>query len=125
MGIIITWDYCGFHNKVEFENDEAGKAAAREIWLALHEMPDVANLTPPPKVTQKRRVVRVVFSRGSKPYTYLSKEKVEVGSHVVVYTSDGPQIVTVIDSGEMSDSELEKICPLNKFQYIHGKVVPA
>ena len=74
------------------------------------------------KTERKWKVCKIEFVKGGKPYTYLTKECVPVGSLVVVCTSDGPQIVKVVDSGEMTNAELERICPLSKFKYISGIV---
>lgn len=119
----ITWDFKGFSgNRLSFEDREEANA----VWQLLKES-GATNMraeSDPPK-QMKKHVVRCVFPGGSKPYTYLCKEKVEVGANVVVWTSDGRQIVKVIDSGMMSDQELAKICPLSRFRYIEGKVVSA
>lgn len=74
---------------------------------------------------EKKRYVKVRFDGGAKLYTYLCKEKVSVGELVVVWTADGRELVTVIESGEATDAELEQICPLNKFKYVSGRVVEA
>ena len=76
------------------------------------------------KTVKKHFIVKVSFGSG-KLYTYLSKTKVEAGAMVVVWTTDGPTVVSVVESGEMTESELVKICPMNQFKYIKGKVVAA
>lgn len=75
--------------------------------------------------TEKKRYVKVRFNGGAKLYTYLCKEKVNVGDLVVVWTSDGRELVTVVEFGEATDAELEAICPLSKFKYISGRVIAA
>jgi hypothetical protein len=77
------------------------------------------------QAAKKRFVVKIVFTPGGRPYTYLCNSKIPVGDLVVVWTQDGRQVVRVIDSGEMTDSELEKICPIGRFRYIEGRVVAA
>ena len=125
MEIKVSWTFDGHDSVMVFEDTAAGRAEANEIWLTLRKIEGVTNLYPHPQSQKKRNVVRVVFNLGGKPYTYLCKSKVGVGEKVVVYTFDGPQLVTVIESGELTDSELEKICPLAQFKYLAGKVVPA
>ena len=116
----IYWDYKTFKgNKVSFESREE----ANEVWKLLQE--SGATNMHPEKPVEKKNIVKVVFPSGSKRYTYLTKEKVEVGALVVVWTSEGRQVVKVVDSGTMSISELEKICPISRFKYIEGKVVAA
>lgn len=73
----------------------------------------------------KKRYVKIRFNGGAKLYTYLCKEKVNIGDLVVVWTSDGRELVTVAEFGEATDVELEAICPLSKFKYISGRVVAA
>lgn len=68
--------------------------------------------------TPKHFVVRVTFDNYYKTYTYLAKRKIQVGTTVHVRTEDGVKPVLVVDSGEMTESELAKICPLNRFKYI-------
>jgi len=117
----IIWDYKGFKdNKISFED----RNDANEIWKQLKEA-GATNLRAEKPEIAKKFVVQVVFARSGKKYTYLAKEKVEVGSLVVVWTTDGRQVVQVVDSGMMSDAELAMICPLEKFRYIEGKVVAA
>ena len=74
---------------------------------------------------EKKRYVKIRFNGGAKLYTYLCKEKVNIGDLVVVWTSDGRELVTVAEFGEATDAELEAICPLSKFKYISGRVVAA
>ena len=120
----LEWKYKQFEgNKITFENREE----AKECWAALRTMPGILSLNGYEDKPQPKRynVCRVQFVPGGKPYTYLSRDKVSVGSTVVVWTTDGRELVKVIDSGVMTESELAKICPLNRFKYIEGKVEPA
>ena len=73
---------------------------------------------------KKHFVVKVTFGSG-RLYTYLTKTLVEAGALVVVWTNDGPVVVSVVESGEMTESELRKVCPLSQYKYIKGKVVAA
>ena len=126
MEVKIAWDFEGRHNEACFEDTAVGRSAANEIWLALRGLQGVTNLYPIPKTTTpKKKIVKVAFCPGGKHYTYLCKNSVGIGEKVVVCTTDGDQVVTVVDSGEMSDAELESICPLSQFKYIIGKIVPA
>lgn len=125
MEIKVSWDFAGRHNEAKFEDSPAGRSAANEIWAALRDLNGIANLFPIPKSAAKKSVVKVTFCDGGRQYTYLTKTKVSIGEKVVVSAADIDQIVTVVDSGEMSDAELESICPLSQFKYIVGKVVPA
>ena len=99
---------------------------ANDAWRELKSCPGVTDMTHKTADTVQRFIaVRVQFPNYSKVYTYLAKEKVQPGSHVVVGTTDGLKVVTVVECAETSKTELEKICELSKFQYIRGKVVAA
>lgn len=121
----ITWDYNTFSgNKMSFHTADE----ANSFWKALKEIPGVSCMRaiyPKTKPQSKFNVCRVTFVSSGKPYTYLCKTKINPGDSVIVRTQDGLQVVTVIDSGEMTESELAKICPMSKFRYIEGKVVNA
>lgn len=67
---------------------------------------------------KKHFVVKVQFDGYWKQYTYLTRHKVAIGTTVYVSTTDGLKPVIVVDSGEMSETELAKILPINKFKYI-------
>lgn len=95
-----------------------------EVLKSIGIEPTVFRKTEKPQPA-KKRYVKIRFNGGSKAYTYLCKEKVNVGELVVVWTADGRELVTVIESGEATDAELEEICPLNKFKHICGRVVAA
>ena len=122
---IIFLKLFGHTEEIELSFDD--KKEANDAWTIFNSSKDIVSVRTetrcPPK--PKKKVVRVVFPGGSRPYTYLTKELVPVGSHVVVWTTDGRQVVTVIDSGEMSDAELAQICDLKRFRYIEGMVVAA
>lgn len=118
---IIYWDYKSYTGNKYVTSD---KDEANNVWNQLR-LSGATNMRHETNEPAKRKVVRCKFSNYGKTYTYLCKEKVEVGSHVVVWTTDGRQIVTVVEYGEMTDAELAKICPLDRFKYIEGKVVAA
>lgn len=107
------------------------KTIANETWKILKKIPGVAEITthtdePKPTVTIKKYpVVRVRFTPGGKIYTYLTKIPCKPGDMVIVHTTDGREIVDVVEYGEMTKEELARICPLERFQYIRGKVVAA
>lgn len=67
---------------------------------------------------KKHLVVRVRFDGSNKDYTYLAKRKIAPGTTVYVSTTEGLKPVLVYESGEMTESELSKILPLNRFKYI-------
>lgn len=121
----IQYSYKNFvGNKVSFHTREE----ANECWVALKAMPGVSAmqaLTDEKPAPKRYNVCRVQFVPNGKPYTYLSKDRVNIGSTVVVWTSEGRQLVEVVDSGEMSEPELLKICPKDRFKYIAGVVIPA
>lgn len=95
-----------------------------EVLKSIGVEPTVFRKTDKPQ-PEKKRYVKVRFDGGAKLYTYLCKEKVNIGDLVVVWTNDGRELVTVVESGEATDAELETICPLSKFKYIRGRVVAA
>ena len=112
---------------VSFED----KALANKTWQLLRKTPGVVNITTqkdetkPATTVKKYPVVRVRFTPGGKTYTYLTKIVCKPGDMVIVHTTDGREIVDVVEYGEMTKEELAKICPLERFQYIRGKVVAA
>lgn len=67
---------------------------------------------------KKHLVVRVKFDGSSKYYTYLTKQKIQPGTTVYISTTEGKKEVLVYESGEMTESELSKILPLDRFKYI-------
>ena len=95
-----------------------------EVLKSIGIEPTVFRKTEKPQPA-KKRYVKIRFNGGSKTYTYLCKEKVNIGELVVVWTDDGRELVTVVEFGEATDAELEAICPLSKFKYISGRVVAA
>lgn len=144
----IIWDYIdnGGHahlnNRLEFvDRDEANriwqemKNDGRYSNMRAEKTGDSKKVVAAPKpVVQKQTeakpeekfiVVQVRFNDNGKLYTYLAKSKVNAGDTVVVW-SDGYQLLKVVDCKEnVSKSELEKICAIEKFQYIKGKVIAA
>ena len=123
---IITYDeqrdIYYYRNITEsFENRDK----ANNRWLELKNNPLILNMRH--SVTEEHEqtyiAVQVVFNNYSKKYTYLAKEPVEVGQLVVVRTSVGLQIVTCVSCTRATKSQLETICPFNKFKRIVGKVV--
>ena len=118
----ITYDYKNFVNQTISLED---KDVANQIWQALKTLPDVRNMkhsTDKPSEQPKKIAVQVVFRSYGKRYTYLSKSKVSAGDTVVVWTADGRELVQVVECMEMTDAQLEKLCPLNKLKYIDGVV---
>ena len=116
----IKWIFSGIANTAKFDT----ATEANNFWKMLKKIPGVENMEAiaPEK---KFNVVRVTFNGGVKEYTYLTNKPVNSGSFVVVEGNDGKEVVKVASSGEMTESQLVKICPLNKFKYITGLVVPA
>ena len=122
----ISWNYKPFKNGTTFENNEVSfkdKNIANEVWQVLRMTPGVTNLKPEPE--EKYIAVRVEFRPGGKPYTYLAHSKLEVGDTAVVWTSDGRQLVTVIECAETTKSELEKRLPFSRYSFVEGKLVTA
>ena len=116
----IIWVFNGTQNEIGFDDPKE----ANEAWQTLKQTPGVSGMKAvmPEK---KHNVVRVVFPGGIKEYTYLTHKPVPEGNYVVVEGFDGDEVVKVISSAEMTDSELAKICPLTKFKYVIGVVVAA
>ena len=101
------------------DRDEANKR-----WLELKRDPAVMNMRHNVEEPEQTYIaVQVLFSHYSKKYTYLAKDPVEVGQLVVVRTEEGLKVVTCVSCTRATRSQLEVICPFNKFKRIVGKVV--
>lgn len=120
----IVWKDADGRNMYTNTMNEHDTEAYVEVLKSVGIEPTVFRKTEKTQ-TEKKRYVKVRFNGGAKLYTYLCKEKVNVGNLVVVWTSDGRELVTVVECGEATDAELEAICPLSKFKYIRGRVVAA
>lgn len=116
----IKWIFNGIANTAKFDT----ATEANNFWRMLKQIPGVKNMEAI-KPEKKFNVVRVTFKGGVKEYTYLTNNPVTSGSFVVVDGLDGQEVVKVTSSGEMTESQLSEICPLDKFKYIAGLVVPA
>lgn len=123
----LTWKFQTYISKMSFDD----KDLANEMWQILRKTPGVTDLKPykdepkPATTIKKYPVVRIRFTPGGKTYTYLTKIPCKPGDMVIVHTTDGREIVDVVEYGEMTKEELAKICPLERFQYIRGKVIAA
>lgn len=120
----IVWKDADGRNMYANTMNEHDTEAYVEVLKSVGIEPTIFRKTEKPR-PEKKRYVKVRFGSGVKTYTYLCKEKIGVGELVVVWTADGRELVTVVESGEATDAELEQICPLNKFKYISGRVVAA
>lgn len=123
---IITYDkQVGIYYYRDFEETFEDKNKANQRWLELKRDPAIANMRP--SITEEPEqtyiAVQVLFPNYSKKYTYLAKEPVEVGQYVVVRTEEGLKVVTCVSCTRATRSQLEIICPFNKFKKIVGKVV--
>ena len=120
----ITWRNGSESLSVNAYSSEEKEAFVKALAMAgFAAIVNCLSATVP--TVKKHFVVKVVFTPGGRPYTYLCNSKIAIGDLVVVWTQDGRQVVRVIDSGEMTDSELEKICPISRFRHIEGRVVAA
>ena len=122
---VITYDkQVGIYYYRDFEETFEDKDKANKRWLELKHDPAIANMRPSTTEQPEQYIaVQVVFANYSKKYTYLAKEPVEIGQLVVVRTADGLQVVTCVGCTRATRSQLETICPFNKFKKIVGKVV--
>lgn len=126
MLFVITYDkQVGIYYYRNFEESFDDKDKANQRWLELKKDRAIANMrhstTEEPEQTYI--AVQVLFPNYSKKYTYLAKEPVEVGQLVVVGTTEGYKVVTCVSCTRATRSQLEIICPFNKFKRIVGKVV--
>jgi len=120
----IIWDYKNYKdNKIEFYEED--RESANNLWQYLSNDPDVSNVRTSGKKAKRYIAVKVTFTNGGKPYTYLAKSMLNPGDLAMVYTSEGREIVKVIECTEMEESALEKIYPVSKLKYISGKIVAA
>lgn len=123
---IITYDEqrgIYYYRNITESFDNKDKANSR--WLELKNNPLIVNMrhSISEEPEQTYIAVQVLFSNYSKKYTYLAKEPVEVGQLVVVRTEEGLKVVTCVSCTRATRSQLEVICPFNKFKRIVGKVV--
>lgn len=116
----IIWSFNDTQNEISFDDPKE----ANEAWQLLKHTPGVSGMKAvmPEK---KLNVVRVVFPGGVKEYTYLTTKHVKPGEYVVVEALDGKEVVKVVSSDEMTETQLAAICPLNKFKHVLGVVVAA
>lgn len=68
---------------------------------------------------EKHFIVRVKFEGYWKSYMYLSKYLVPIGTTVRVRTEDGTKDVLVVDSGEMTENEINRYYPFKDLKYIN------
>ena len=122
---IITYDeQRGIYYYRNITESFKDRNEANSRWVELKKNPLIANMRH--STTEEPELyiaVQVLFSNYGKKYTYLAKEPVEVGQYVVVRTADGLQVVTCVGCTRATRSQLEVICPFNKFKRIVGKVV--
>lgn len=113
----ISWHFGELFSVADF--DTANEA--NEFWKLLKQIPVVKDI----KTDRKHNVVCVVFSGGVKQYTYLTDKEVKAGSRVIVKGWNGEEIVKVVTSKEMTETQLSKVLPLDKYSHIVGVVEPA
>ena len=95
---------------------------ANEAWKAIRAIHGVANIRTK-KIIETYRTVSVQFKSNGKLFTYLTKNKVNVGDIVAVRGYNGIELLKVIESKEQSREELEAVLPMNEYKYVIGKVV--
>lgn len=113
----VKWRFGNNLSVVDF--DTANEA--NEFWKMLKQIPVIEDI----KTDQKHNVVCVVFNGGVKQYTYLTDKEVKAGSRVIVKGWNGDEIVKVVDSKEMTETQLSKVLPFDKYSHIVGVVEPA
>jgi hypothetical protein len=123
---IITYDeQRGIYYYRNITESFKDRNEANSRWVELKKNPLIANMRPSTteEPEQPYIAVQVLFSNYSKKYTYLANDPVEVGQLVVVRTEEGLKVVTCVGCTRATRSQLEVICPFNKFKKIVGKVV--